>query len=543
MSKQLQLFDSVTCFDVTGGPWARGYCRANLSLTPESWFFKGHFKNDPCMPGTLMFEGCLQLMSFYLTGLGYTLDKDAWRFEPVPDTPFALRCRGQATPASKILTYELFIEEQIAEPIPQLIADVLVSVDGIKAFHGRGIGIQLVRDYPLTHNAQLLNTTYSQHAASFEGFCYDYESMLAFAWGQPSKALGSYYTPFDTGQRLARMPGPPYNFMHYVSEINAIANSMQSGGNATIAYVVPAADWYFEGAQNNNMPFCVLLEMALQPCGWLATFIGCPLHSEHVLCFRNLDGNSKILKTITSDCGTVFTQVTLNNLAHYGDTFILSFAVNCFLNNELILEMTTAFGFFTVETFQNQAGIPPNEEELLLVSKPCSFKSDLTLYPPQYFRGPLAIPQGKLLMLDEITGYWPASNESKITQLRGIKKINPYSWYFKAHFYSDPVQPGSLGLEAMIQLLKFYLIHENLHANMQNPQFVDLDLNSKIDWKYRGQVTPENEEIMVLMDVLSVEITPQAIIAIANASLWVDGKKIYTANNLQLGISELPLCQ
>jgi 3-hydroxymyristoyl/3-hydroxydecanoyl-(acyl carrier protein) dehydratase len=36
------------------------------------WFFQGHFKDDPCMPGTLMFEGCLQALAFYLTALGYT---------------------------------------------------------------------------------------------------------------------------------------------------------------------------------------------------------------------------------------------------------------------------------------------------------------------------------------------------------------------------------------------------------------------------------------------------------------------------------------
>ena len=36
------------------------------------------------MPGTLMFEGCLQAMAFYLAALGFTLDRDGWRFEPVP---------------------------------------------------------------------------------------------------------------------------------------------------------------------------------------------------------------------------------------------------------------------------------------------------------------------------------------------------------------------------------------------------------------------------------------------------------------------------
>ena len=46
--------------------------RATSPIRPEDWYFSGHFKNDPCMPGTLMFEACLQTMAFYLAALGFT---------------------------------------------------------------------------------------------------------------------------------------------------------------------------------------------------------------------------------------------------------------------------------------------------------------------------------------------------------------------------------------------------------------------------------------------------------------------------------------
>ena len=54
---KLRLFDEVTEFDPDGGPWGRGYLRATAAVPTDDWFFDGHFKNDPCMPGTLMFEG------------------------------------------------------------------------------------------------------------------------------------------------------------------------------------------------------------------------------------------------------------------------------------------------------------------------------------------------------------------------------------------------------------------------------------------------------------------------------------------------------
>ena len=53
-SGRLSPFDEVTAFDPEGGPWGRGYLRAEALISPEQWFYAGHFTNDPCMPGTLM---------------------------------------------------------------------------------------------------------------------------------------------------------------------------------------------------------------------------------------------------------------------------------------------------------------------------------------------------------------------------------------------------------------------------------------------------------------------------------------------------------
>src|SRR5206468_2912404 len=102
-AERMQLLQSVPIFDPQGGPWKRGYLRAEWNIQPNDWFFEGHFKNDQCMPGTLMFEGCLQAMAFYLAALGFTTDHDGWRFEPVPDEFYSLRCRGQVLPTSRLL--------------------------------------------------------------------------------------------------------------------------------------------------------------------------------------------------------------------------------------------------------------------------------------------------------------------------------------------------------------------------------------------------------------------------------------------------------
>src|SRR5690606_31475250 len=44
----MRSYDRVTDFDPSGGPWGRGYLRAAQPISPDDWFFRGHFKNDPC---------------------------------------------------------------------------------------------------------------------------------------------------------------------------------------------------------------------------------------------------------------------------------------------------------------------------------------------------------------------------------------------------------------------------------------------------------------------------------------------------------------
>ena len=115
---QLRLFDEIAEFDPEGGPWGRGYLRARAHVPADSWFYNGHFKNDPCMPGTLMADAATQALSFAMAAYGFTIEHDGWRFEPVPDEMSRFVCRGQVIPdADHTLDYEVFIEEIVDGPI------------------------------------------------------------------------------------------------------------------------------------------------------------------------------------------------------------------------------------------------------------------------------------------------------------------------------------------------------------------------------------------------------------------------------------------
>ena len=61
-------------------------------------------------------------------------------------------------------------------------------------------------------------------------------------------------------------------------------------------------------------------------------------------------------------------------------------------------------------------------------------------------------------MIDRVTGRWPTDGAAGLGRWRAVKDVDPDEWYFKAHFYRDPVQPGSLGIEMMLQLLQFAML-------------------------------------------------------------------------------------
>jgi len=555
-SEKMRFLHEVTAFDAQGGPWGRGYLRAETPVTPDDWFFKGHFKNDPCMPGTLMFDGCLQAMSIYLAALGFTVERDGWRFEPVPDTKYPMRCRGQVTPTSKHLVYEVFVSSVMAGPVPTVFADLLCTVDGRKAFHARGVGLQLVPDWPLEHwqhlapaatqltgepvplrsLAGLVDYREPKPSATVDGFAFDYHSLLACAWGPPSAAFGPFYARFDGTRRAARLPGPPYHFMSRVTALDGPLGGMKAGTSVEVEYDVPVEQWYFEQNGNPTMPFCVVMEAALQPCGWLASYVGSALTSETDMLFRNLDGTGTLLQEIFPSSGIFRTRVKMLSVSQSAGMIIENFEVECYVGDQRVFEMKTVFGFFPKEAFENQVGLPVSPTERAWLESPIENVIDLTQRPAKYCDGALRLPGAMLLMLDRVTGYWPQGGPKGLGSLRAEKTVDQDEWFFKAHFFQDPVQPGSLGVEALCQLLQFYMLEQGMGEGIQNARFEPLLLAKPVTWKYRGQVVPKNKVITSEIQITEVGEDEKGRFVIAEGCLWVDGKRIYSTKNLGMRI-------
>ncbi len=559
--ERLRLLDEVTVFDPVGGPWGRGYLRAETAVSPDDWFFTGHFKNDPCMPGTLMLQGGLQAMAFYLTASGHTVDRDGWRFEPVDTQPSRTKCRGQATPESRSIVYELFVRGVSAGPVPTLHADVLGSVDGRKAFLGRGMALRLVPDWPLSQWRDSGPPAVQEDGApvppprlgglsghreakavavAADGFRFDYASLLACAWGRPSEAFGTMYEPFDGTRRVARLPGPPYHFMSRIVSVDGVQGGMREGSVVVAEYDVPERAWYFEQNPSRCMPLAVLMEVALQPCGWLASYAGSATTSEQDLLFRNLDGVKTVTGEVTAGTRTIRTRAELTRVSRSGDMIIESFRVVCTADDAPLAELTTVFGYFPRSAFDDQQGLPVPAEERARLDEPCDRVVDLTARPARYCAGEPRLPGGMLLMLDRVTGSWPEGGTAGLGRLRSEKDVRPDAWFFRAHFFQDPVQPGSLGVEAMCHLLQYHLIEGGAADGIAHPRFEPVLPGRETVWTYRGQITPANRLIRVDMDIVETGTDARGPYAVADATLWGDDTCIYRVRGLGMRVVSGP---
>ena len=140
----------------------------------------------------------------------------------------------------------------------------------------------------------------------------------------------------------------------------------------------------------------------------------------------------------------------------------------------------------------------------------------------------LSMPAKAVLMLDQIDMYIPDGGPYGLGFIRGIKKVDPDEWFFKAHFFQDPVSPGSLGIESFLQLIKFIAIDRFKH--LEDSHRFELLTKTPHNWIYRGQILQENKKIEVEAVVTKISDKPNPEI-FANGYLKVDGLYIYKMDN------------
>lgn len=141
--------------------------------------------------------------------------------------------------------------------------------------------------------------------------------------------------------------------------------------------------------------------------------------------------------------------------------------------------------------------------------------------------GNAQLPQPPMLMIDRITSITQDGGEYGKGEIIAELDIKPELWFFDCHFKNDPVMPGCLGVDAMWQLVGFYL------GWLGGPGRGRALGAGNI--KFTGQVLPTSKLITYKIN-LSRVIARKLYMGIADATMEVDGKTIYEATNLKVGL-------
>lgn len=141
--------------------------------------------------------------------------------------------------------------------------------------------------------------------------------------------------------------------------------------------------------------------------------------------------------------------------------------------------------------------------------------------------GNAQLPIGNMLMMDRIVHISSEGGAFGKGEIRAELDINPDLWFFACHFPGDPVMPGCLGLDAMWQLVGFFL---GWRGNPGRGRALGSG-----EVKFTGQILPTARQVCYTIDIKRV-IERKLVMGIADGRVSVDGEDIYQATDLRVGL-------
>ena len=130
------MFDRITSIGAEGGLFGKGHVRAEYDITPDRWFFECHFRGDPVMPGCLGLDAMWQLTGFFMAWSG---SPGRGRALGVGEVEF----RGQITPGTKLVTYEIDLKRVIRRQLHMVVGDGVTKADGVPIYTAKDLKVGL----------------------------------------------------------------------------------------------------------------------------------------------------------------------------------------------------------------------------------------------------------------------------------------------------------------------------------------------------------------------------------------------------------------
>jgi len=543
-AEAMMMLDRIISIDCTGGPWGLGEVLAEKDLAPDHWYFPCHFKDDNVLAGTLITEGCVQLLEFYLLYLGLQLKTDDARFQPILDRPYVIRARGQIVPTDTCYQYRMEVMEIGLTPRPFARANFDIILNGKVIVDFRDLGIELVEKSP---NDPARRFAGESPASQKPAPMFESRHIDEFAVGSLSRCFGPDYDIYKD-RRAPRTPNGDLQLISRVLTVNGTRHVFNNRPDLISEYDVPVEAWFFRQNAYPDVPYAILMEIALQPCGFLAAFLGSTMvYPEAELCFRNLSADADLAQNVDLAGKTVTAYARLLSLSKAAETIVLDFDFALAVGGNRFYEGKTQFGYFTPKALSMQKGLdrgekrPPwfEQEKIpldLAVYVDLRIEANRRRYQalrPEKPHYRLAGPQ-----LDFLDRAWIFGKGGRFGQgyVYAGKRVDPTDWFYPCHFFQDPVMPGSLGVEAILQATRLFALHFDLGRHMISPRFANVP--GKTRWLYRGQITPDNQRMDIEVHIKKILTEETRLVVTADANLWKDGLRIYEVTDAAVAIVE-----
>jgi 3-hydroxymyristoyl/3-hydroxydecanoyl-(acyl carrier protein) dehydratase len=373
---------------------------------------------------------------------------------------------------------------------------------------------------------------------------YSHERLVEFGVGNLVKALGPEYAVYN-GRRVPRIPNGDLLLMSRALSATGQRLHPEAGNEIIVEYDVPQDAWYFRDNSYPYMPYSVYMEIALQPCGLLSAHLGTSLQfPDQDYFFRNLDGEARIVNLLDLRGKTITTRASLHRPMVSGKQIIQKFDFQLTTGSQVVFEGNSVFGFFPPEAMAAQLGRDGGQETLplfeqagrgLLEGKLIALPDDRLLQGSQdrpYYR----LPSGHFSLLKEVY-FSPKGGRNGLGYIYANQPVNGSDWFYACHFYQDPVMPGSLGVEAILEAMQAFALDQDLGRELRNPRF-DLVPGRSMTWKYRGQILQSARMMKLEVHLTRLERSAGQVLILGDASLWADRIRIYELKDAGIRLVE-----
>ena len=354
---------------------------------------------------------------------------------------------------------------------------------------------------------------------------FDKDWLAEFATGDIVKCLGQEFDIYQN-RRSPRIPNGDLLLMSRILSIQGNRGEFNQPSQISAESDISSNAWIFDGTVNGEIPLSILLEIALQPCGVLSAWLGTQLRYPAVdFFFRNLDGDVHFSRKVDLRGKTVRTNAILTKTIFSGSTIIQHFKFELTLAGEVFFKGTSSFGYFPEESMAFQTGLDGGKSSLPWGKKPENIGRTQKLLQKDFLLNQ-DFPVGKLRLIDDVWICLDGGSHMKGYAMAS-RWNSPTDWFYTNHFFQDPVMPGSLGIEAIVQAFKVAV-----HSLTKSSKPVTLAADHNFKWKYRGQVLQNHREMQVEIHIQNQQIKNGTAIFTGNASLWADEIRIYEIQNL-----------